>query len=83
MPRHLRGEVGRAQKKQNNYIAENRLSLWPNYGNRKGGGARPGNENAAKAPAEFRAAIVFSYVIRRRVRWLLAMREAAILERQP
>lgn len=79
MPRHLRG----GKKTQNNYVAENRLSLWPNSGNRTGGGARGGNQNAAKTPAELRRLVAWSLAMRRRVRLLLAMREAAMLEQAP
>ncbi len=78
MPRHWRGAAGRARKTQNNYIAENLASIGHNWGNRDGAGPPLDNENAAKAPFEFRMMVAYSFVMRRRVRMLIAQRKALI-----
>jgi hypothetical protein len=82
MPRHWRGPEGRARKTQNNYIAENLASIGHNSGNRNGAGSRSGNENAAKAPRDFRLMVAYSFWIRRRVRALIAVRKALLAARE-
>jgi hypothetical protein len=81
MPRHLRGVAGRKRKTQNNYIAEKLASIGHNSGNRNGAGALTGNENAAKAPLEFRLLLAYSRLMRRRVRTLIALRQALLAAR--
>jgi hypothetical protein len=51
LPRHWRRRGGAVKKTENNYVAKVAGPIW---GNRKGAGARPANDNAAQAPAEFR-----------------------------
>jgi len=61
---------GDAEKISNNYVAEN----GPNWGNRKGAGARPANDNAAKTSAELRRIMTRCQALCRSARHLLAAR---------
>jgi hypothetical protein len=81
MRRRRAGRGTRFEEVENNYVAQTRVTIGHNSGNRKGAGARPGNRNAethGATTAEMRAFRLYVWTLCRSARRLLALRKAAI-----